>query len=126
LIKAGYSLVSAFDIIVEHHADESRLLRSAYLDRAKKQGRSDAYIFHHWKHGEIACPHRRLLWYALYLNYRRMKKWREWLKWRMRPEGCPGWEISLIEAIHFYKQYLIEKKRPRNYEKHGLVKIHHL
>jgi glycosyltransferase involved in cell wall biosynthesis len=121
----GYTLASAFDVAVEHWADASILQRSAYLDRARKSGRSRAYIAHHWEHKTIAHPYKRLAFYRFYLNYLRLKKGREWLTWRLRPEGCPGWEIALVETIYFYKQYLIERRRPRNYHRHGLVKLNH-
>ena len=40
-------------------------------------------------------------------------------------EGMPEWEMRLLWDIHFYKHLAAESRRPRNYSKHGLVKISH-
>jgi len=122
LKEAGYKIGAAFDVCVEHYAQEVLLLRSSFLDRARKSGRSHAYITHHWEHKVITHPYRRLIFYNLYLNYLRLKHWKEWFTWLKLGEGAPEWELSLTEAIYFYKQYLVERKRPRNYEKRGLAK----
>lgn len=120
LLEAGFRIGSAFDVAVEHHFDPARLTRSAYIVDSAAQGRSGAYIFHHWRHGSIDHPYARLLWFKSYLGYRRAKRPREWLG---RREGCAEWEIGLVEAVAFHQQYLIERKRPRNYARHGLTKI---
>jgi hypothetical protein len=31
----------------------------------------------------------------------------------------------MVPGMHFLRQMLIERKRPRNYEKNGLVKLKH-
>ena len=36
--------------------------------------------------------------------------------------GAPEWEMRLEKKIHHNKQYRIESRRPRNYEREGLVK----
>jgi glycosyltransferase involved in cell wall biosynthesis len=118
LLKAGLVLTSAFDMVAEHHPDQSRLLRASYLERAEKQGRSSAYIYYHWHHRTVAHPYLALLRHQFTLSYLRAKRRHELTK-----EGCPEWEMALLEAVHFCKQYLIERKRTRNYEKHGLRKV---
>ena len=56
LERAGFRLGRAPEAVVEHHCDESRLLRRHYLDSAGKNGRSQVYLLHHWKHETIQMP----------------------------------------------------------------------
>ena len=122
LIEAGFRMASALEIAVEHHVDASRLSRESFLQHARTQGRSAAYIAHHWAHREIANPRYLLSWYKVHLNQQRLKRLAEWFSWLKSGEGCPIWELSLVESIAFYAQYLIERKRPRNYARRGLTK----
>lgn len=46
----GFTVVSAFDIAVEHRCEERRLSRDSYLEASKNIGRSQGYIDYHWKH----------------------------------------------------------------------------
>lgn len=119
LKRAGYRIASAFDAVAEHHFDESRLSRASFLDRARKEGRSWAYVAHHWEHREVAAPRRILMKSALYLAKRRALE----RPGRRNPEGLPEWEMDAVMQIHFHRQYLAERARPRNYEKYGLVKL---
>lgn len=119
LKRAGYRIVSAFDVTVEHHFDESRLTRANFLDTAAKMGRSSAYWAHHWEHEGVRRPRVELARARL-----RLAKWR-WQRGHegRGPEGMPEWEMVLLKQVHFYRQYLSERGRPRNYERHGLVKL---
>jgi glycosyltransferase involved in cell wall biosynthesis len=121
LREAGYKIVAAFDVAVEHHFDESRLARASFLDTAFKMGRSSAYWAHHWEHEEIRRPRLELA-----LARARLAKWRL-VKGResASPEGMPHWELHLLKELHLRRHYLSERKRPRNYERHGLVKLNH-
>ena len=119
LKRAGYRIVSAFDVTVEHHFDESRLLRANFLDTAGKMGRSSAYWAHHWEHEEVRRP--RL---ALALAQLRLAKWRaQRRRETLGAEGMPEWEMVLVKQVNFQQQYLVERARPRNYERRGLVKL---
>lgn len=60
LIAAGFRLVGAFDVAVEHHFDAERLNAPGILDMARRMGRSNAYMFHHWKHQKLEMPIPRL------------------------------------------------------------------
>lgn len=118
LREAGYQIASAFEVVAEHHFDESRLQRASLLETARKMGASSAYWIHHWDHEEIAYPRAHsALWRA------RLVKWR----WTHRgdwayEDGMPEWEMWMLWQYYKYRYYLIERRRPRNYEKHGLVK----
>ncbi|HEX7316871.1 MAG TPA: glycosyltransferase family A protein [Pyrinomonadaceae bacterium] len=119
LKRAGYRIVSAFGVTVEHHFDESRLLRANFLDTAGKMGRSSAYWAHHWEHQELRRPRLELALARLRLAKWRARRRRETLG----AEGMPEWEMVLVKQAHFHRQYLLERERPRNYERHGLVKL---
>jgi glycosyltransferase involved in cell wall biosynthesis len=115
--EAGYRIRFAGDVVCEHRFDPSRLKRQVLLEHARKQGRSLAYVAHHWEHAET--PMARAQWAKASL---RLALWR----WRRRGdlagEGTPDWEMKLLSDVAFYEQYLREKKRARNYALHGLVK----
>jgi glycosyltransferase involved in cell wall biosynthesis len=119
LKRAGFRIVSAFGVTVEHHFDESRLLRASFLDTARKMGRSSAYMAYHWEHKDVRRPRLELV-----LARLRLAKWR---RQRRREcsgvEGMPEWEMFLCKELHFFRSYLAERKRPRNYRKHGLVRV---
>jgi glucosyl-dolichyl phosphate glucuronosyltransferase len=118
--QAGFPIASAFDVIAEHHFDESRLQRRAILEHAERKGRSLAYVKHHWAHHHVDDPMRRLT-----LDFLRLMKWRIKKRAERRDEGLADWEMNLLSSTYFYRQYLIERKRPRNYDKFGLVKLTH-
>lgn len=121
LQEAGFRLGSALDVCVEHHFQEDRLLRTSFIQTAKKFGRSFAYLDYHWKHTEPHNPRLLLLKRRLRLLYWRVRRRQE-----MRPtEGIPVWEMNVLTDIHYYEQLIKERRRPRNYEKRGLVKLDH-
>lgn len=119
LEAAGFRLGRAPLAVVEHHCEESRLLRSYYLNSARKHGRTRAYLLHHWQHEPIRFPRARLLIAKAKLARRHVISAVD----TRRAEGCAEWEISLTAEIEKYRQYLVEQQRPRNYEKHGLQKL---
>jgi hypothetical protein len=102
---------------VEHHASLDRLTPENLVDDALKCGRSQAYIDYHWNHAEISLPRWQLLRLRLGLAYLRLRT-------NSQPGGDP---ISAAQwhqhfRIGYHSQWLVEKQRPRNYERHGLVK----
>ena len=113
---AGYR-IAVVDGVVEHHFDEKRLLSSSFVDHARKMGRSSAYVAYHWAHKAVRMPMARLAACAAKLGIYRI------FNGSADAEGCSEREMSLTEALHFYRQYLVERKRPRNYSRCGLVKI---
>lgn len=48
LADQNQQVVTALDVRVTHHFDESRLTPDAVLETARKMGNSHAYVFHHW------------------------------------------------------------------------------
>jgi glycosyltransferase involved in cell wall biosynthesis len=119
LIRAGYKIATAFDALVEHHFHESRLLRSSFLDRARKEGRCRGYVAYHWEHRQLPSARRDATALTLRLLQRRVARRREC----GQVEGIPEWEMNVVENIHYYKQYLLETKRERAYTNYGLIKM---
>jgi glycosyltransferase involved in cell wall biosynthesis len=117
--KAGYRVGTAFDVVAEHHCDEWRLGRRGFLSAARHGGRSMAYVEYHWEHVTVSVPRWQLAKQLLKLALYRLRHWRH-----LYQLGRPALqEIRLVRAIHFYRHYLHERKRARNYEKYGLVKF---
>jgi glucosyl-dolichyl phosphate glucuronosyltransferase len=118
LVEAGFSIKYAPDAVAVHRPDVSRLRRCDWIDIARKKGREDAYIGYHWKYEDIRAPHARWLWYALKLRLRRILQRQPPLE----SEGIAAWEMSYVHSMETYRQFSVERRRPRNYVRHGLVK----
>ena len=119
LREAGYIIASAFDVVAEHHFDESRLSRSSFIDIARKMGASSAYWSHHWEHEEISDAR----WQAFAWRARLLKwRWTRRGEWKF-DEGMPEWEMWMLWQYYKYRYYLVERRHPRNYERHGLIQL---
>jgi len=119
LLSAGFRLIGAFDYPVVHRFDADRLSRANFLERARCEGRSQAYIAFHWDHYVIRTPRKELFLHFLRFTRERAKRRSEW----RHEEGIPDWEFLAVGRLHFLLGYLRERRRPRNYTKHGLVKL---
>jgi GT2 family glycosyltransferase len=119
LCEAGYSLCRAPGALAVHYLDSFRLLRSQWLVAACKRGQSTAYLFHHWQHGEMKNPLTHIYYFIAKLHLRRI----------LQPpvpldvEGCAPWEMSYVHTIEMCRQFLKERQHPRNYSKHGLIRL---
>ena len=116
--EAGYRLIGALEVEVEHHFDPARLTRQSLLASREKFGKTSAYITYHWSQTQVPRPYLRLA-----------KRFLRLLCWRLRfkdeissNEGIPLWESIVLTDIHFYREYLRERSRPVFYDKRGLVK----
>lgn len=114
LRAAGCRVVPAPDAVAEHHFDESRLARSAWLRHAAAQGRSEAYVAWHWEH----APDHRAIWREYALRFRLLGRRAR----RPRVGPAPAWELDLLTGIAFERQWRLERNRLRAYARHGLVK----
>lgn len=117
--EAGFRILTLLNVEVEHHPSEDRLSRESYSRLARKNGEFAAYVEYHW-HG----IHRRHPYAALSVAAARL--W--WGKVRnpgtwMKVSPIPGWELTSLEYFHMRRHLLAERRRPRNYERHGLQKI---
>jgi glycosyltransferase involved in cell wall biosynthesis len=115
---AGFRIVSAYDVVVEHCFDAARLSRSAFEHQARKRGEFNAYIAHHWFHAHWRFARVKAVREWCKLQWARLRHLREWT---VHP-SCPEWELGLMEGYQTFRQYVRERRRPRNYEKQGLVK----
>jgi glycosyltransferase involved in cell wall biosynthesis len=111
LLAAGYKLVGALDIMVEHHFDLSRLTQKGMLDLARKMGRSHAFVFHHWEHQEsrVALP-------RLFLSHLR-RHWTRCSDWT-RGNATRSASIAALQVeqdLAFYREYLAQRRRPYKY-----------
>lgn len=114
LRAAGLRVTAAPDAVAEHHFDEARLARAAWLRHAEAQGRGEAYVAWHWEH----TPDRPALVHELALRVRLAAR-----RARRRPTGpAPDWELDLLAGIAFERQFRRERRRRRAYARHGQVK----
>jgi glucosyl-dolichyl phosphate glucuronosyltransferase len=116
LEEAGFRIGEAPEALVTHHPDPSRLLRSSWLSAARSRGRTEAYQLYHWLYGEIICPRLRRMWLGAKLAARRRVT-------ELGSEGAPLWELSYVLHMEKCRQFMVERKRGRNYTKHGLRKL---
>jgi len=119
LVKAGLRIQFVASAVVVHHFDPSRLRRAAWLDAARKRGRTQAYLLHHWHHSGLRFPRLRWFWLAAKLLVRRIAQ----PPGAAQDEGCPLWEISYVGSMAACRQIVRERRRPRNYAKHGLARV---
>lgn len=115
LQEAGYRLLTALEVEVEHHCQESRLLPASFRDRARKEGASRAYVAYHWWHEVAWRPQLQIARAILKLARLRFIN-------GVRREDVTIEEMETLSNLSFYLQYLQEKRRPRNYVKRGLAK----
>jgi glycosyltransferase involved in cell wall biosynthesis len=116
LLAAGYKLVGAFDVIVEHHFDTSRLTRQGLIDIAHKMGCSQAFVFHHWEHQTSRFSFPRLILSHLRRYLMRCRD-------RMKGKAC----LVSLQTLHaeqlmaFYREYLAQRRYERKYASRSLV-----
>lgn len=119
LEHAGFRVHFEPSAAVEHHFDPWRLDARSLIEAARNAGRSSAYVEHHWRHGRVRWVRVRRLRAALCLAFRRLLPMRTG-----EPSGGPS-EMSLrwSWSVGFFDGYALEQARPRNYERHGLVRL---
>lgn len=126
LREAGYRIGAAFHAPVTHVPGEERLRRDAFLDAARRIGRSLTYIDYHWRHlprsawqhAGIPAVRLTLLVYRMRLGMLRALRRRE----IRRAEGIAPWEYTWVRRISRIKYYLQIAGTPRKYDRHGMRK----
>ena len=110
LLAAGYKLVGALDVVVEHHFDLTRLANDKVIDLARKMGRSHAFVFHHWEHQKSRLAVSRLI-LSLLRRY--------WTKCFNRnliaADGITDQSLQLEYDLAFYREYLLQRRRQYKY-----------
>ncbi|WP_457654576.1 glycosyltransferase family 2 protein [Rhodocaloribacter sp.] len=132
LRQAGFRIASVLDAPVVHAPETDRLSRAAYLHAARCRGRGLTYLGYHWKHDAEARWTRRRprqFWRHPYAVL--AKRWLNLWTWRLahprevfRKEGIAYREFALVNQYHQIREYVRLRGRPRNYDRHGLVKRH--
>jgi GT2 family glycosyltransferase len=118
IMEAGFTIHDRTSVSVEHHCDPSRLCRASWLSAAVRRGISQAYVGHHWEHW--AC---RFGWAKEMKAGAQLAAWRAANREWMTSEGCAAAELELVFGLSLVRAHVSESKRPRNYERHGLVKL---
>jgi len=114
----GYRIAAAPDAVVEHHFLADRLQPDQWIQSARKLGKVDAYISHHWEHSVWPHPYRMLCVAWLRLVSQR-------LRFQFRRDKAVVSESLLVAVRCFYapQYYLRIRNIPRNYDQYGLVKL---
>jgi glycosyltransferase involved in cell wall biosynthesis len=114
LLLAGYRITTALDTTVEHHPMATRVTQAGLLQAARLLGRSSAYLFYHWRHGQCRWSTLKMAVHGL------LGRWHGW----RRRLGLGSIEDQLMAQFRctFHGQYVRERCRERNYDKFGLVK----
>jgi GT2 family glycosyltransferase len=115
---AGYRIVRASDALLDHLPDEKHATRDGFLIDARNRGRSMAYMHYHWGHAEAPHARKRAALLGMVLLWERVARGMLW-----RTEGLPRWEMERVRAIAYLRQFAIEIRRPRNYDREGLLKL---
>jgi GT2 family glycosyltransferase len=111
--EAGFRIEYAFDVVVEHHLDSSRLTREGFHDAARKRGRSSAHVNYHWRrHADwnVVMLLGGLIFWGMKLAW-----WRVRHVWRIRREGMAIEEFEIIKRLYRVRQHLTEKLRRPKY-----------
>jgi glycosyltransferase involved in cell wall biosynthesis len=115
---AGFPL-AASAVAVEHHFDPVKLRYLQWVRNAEAAGRSRAYLIHHWQHEVIRSPLLREAYFTVKLRAR--------LGRRPPPketdEGIAPWELSYRFDLAKFRHFRVERRRPRNYDRLGLIKL---
>lgn len=120
--EAGLRIKPVHDTFVTHYPDPSRLTRASWLATAARYGRTRAYLAYHWEHAQVPCPGLEAMYVRIKLILRRL------LCSPTLPdaEGCPAWEMSYLVRIESLMRYIVESRKPRNYERRALRGRNHL
>ncbi len=121
LKEAGFRIVAALDLAVDHHFEVSRLQRRNFQATAEKYGRSSAYVAYHWEHRDVTRSMLKFLKRRLRLLFWRTQNRQK----RLAPDGMDWWEFELIKEANFFRHYARLQGQPRNYAKRGLEKLRH-
>jgi hypothetical protein len=117
LQEAGYRIIGRLNVCVEHHFARSRLKRESWLDAAARRGMVHGYVNYHWLHNgyKLAKP-------RLFYRSCQLAAWRARYGRSLSDEGCSVPELGLVFRQAELRDHLRQRSRPRNYQRHGLVK----
>ena len=110
LKRAGFRLVSALPIVVEHHFDLSRLTRGTLLQMAERMGKSEAYLDYHWHRSEAVVR-------PATVRRARLLLWLERLltPWNAALGRTTASEIQRAQTLAYWQQLRQLSGVPRRY-----------
>mgnify|MGYP000170270199 FL=1 len=117
--EAGFHLMAAFDVTVEHCPDQDRLKPEHFRELARRRGCSGGYINYHWRHhtewSSVAL-------FAGVVVFRARLLWSRLRHFSVsRDDGyVSAEEIELVKRLFRVRQHLIERKREPKYAPYGL------
>ena len=117
--KAGFRVLVRADVSVIHNPRPERIRYDNWIDSATRQGRSDAYIFHHWQQLPTRFPTCRATLARLILWLGRKLSW--WAS--SDPEFAHHREMAWVLSFARFSSLARLKGQPKNYEKEGLRKL---
>jgi len=115
LVNAGYALVGALNVTVEHHFDTSRLSNRSLKALATRMGRSRAYMFHHWRHQKSRLALVRWCSTAVKAVWRAVGT-----SFGGEPNRVTGRDLDFEVRRAFLTEYLSIKRQPPRYRRHQL------
>jgi hypothetical protein len=89
------------------------------LDSAYRLGRSNAYLAWHWRQETLPISRFSYLRRRAGLWRRRLLHLRDWIG----TDVPSDWELAVIESLGFQRQYLIESRRPRRYQRSSKLSV---
>lgn len=116
LQRAGFRLVKALEVVLEHHPEETRLLYSAFADAMEQQGRSDAYLHHHWHHMDSSRG-RSVIALGYWLSRLAAYRIVPWQRRNDTDEGMAPQEMKIRRCIAAHRQMLRLIGTPRRYHR---------
>ncbi|MBM3907993.1 MAG: glycosyltransferase family 2 protein [Gemmatimonadetes bacterium] len=116
--EAGFRIVGSLEYPVQHWFSPDRLRRSALGRYLRAHGRSKAYVEYHWEHRVVRRP--RLAFARALLRWLGFHA-RHPLAWSRR-EGISEREADALRAMGYFAQFAVERRRPRQYARRGLVR----
>jgi glycosyltransferase involved in cell wall biosynthesis len=117
LLAAGFEIVGALDIVVEHYFDLSRLTSETLADSARKMGRSHAFLFHHWEHKRSRLVVPRLLLCHL------RRYWTQCFDQNRNgtADSISDQFLNLERELAFYREYIVQSRRGFKYTSRGIA-----
>lgn len=118
--EAGFRIEAAFDVVVEHCPDTSRLTWDGWDEAARKAGRAGAYRSYHWRHRHYSLP----ALVAGWMYYTICVLWRQVMpgSGQRSRDHMTMEEFLLRRKKYRVRQHLREYGKEPNYEERGFVK----
>lgn len=118
-VRAGFRLHNATGVKVIHYPDINRITAAGFYTMARNRGRSEAYLHYHWEHRKEP----RLLFLRICLSTAKAWRSRRSLVGDGTAEGPKPKQLRQIYYDAYYRQWYMESRGTRHYDKFGLVKI---